>query len=172
VDLRAELAEWLDLFYSEYYIPSGEILAVHFDAFVDHFERIGCIERHDGRLCATEKGTSHFVFLAEQTRGVVEVYSATIAAVAAFEGDMTYKGLIVAATEQFRRYELLGEVLCPESLNQTTIENALALLVKRGVLERSSGKVAKKGDIAYLRGPDFGNLAALRERLAAALSAR
>jgi glycerol-3-phosphate O-acyltransferase len=172
VDLRAELAEWLDLFYSEYYIPRGEILAAHFDAFVDHFERIGAIERHDGRLCATEKGASHFAFLAEQTRGVVEVYSATIAAVAAFEGDMTYKGLVKAATEQFQRSELLGEVLCPESLNETTIENALALLVKRGVLERSHEKVAKKGDIAYLRGPDFGNLVALLERLAATLSAR
>jgi glycerol-3-phosphate O-acyltransferase len=172
VDLRAELAEWLDLFYSEYYIPRGEILAAHFDAFVDHFERIGCVERHEGRLCVTEKGASLFGFLAEQTRGVVEVYSATIAAVAAIEGDMTYKGLTVAATEQFQRSELLGEVLCPESLNETTIENALALLVKRGILERSSEKVAKKADVAYLRGAAFGNLAALRERLAAALSAR
>ena len=172
VDLRAELAEWLDLFYSEYYIPRGEILAAHFDAFVDHFERIGCVELGNGRLCVTEKGASRFAFLAEQTRGVVEVYSATIAAVAAVEGDMTYKGLINAATEQFQRSELLGEALCPESLNETTIENALALLVKRGILERSSEKVAKKGDIAYLRGADFGDLVALRERLASALSAR
>ncbi|MBW2287359.1 MAG: 1-acyl-sn-glycerol-3-phosphate acyltransferase [Deltaproteobacteria bacterium] len=172
VDLRAELAEWLDLFYSEYYIPRGEILAAHFDAFVDHFERIGCVELCNGQLCVTEKGASRFAFLAEQTRGVVEVYSATIAAVAAFEGDMTYKGLINAATEQFQRSELLGEALCPESLNETTIENALALLVKRGILERSAEKVAKKGDIAYLRGADFGNLVALRERLAAALPAR
>jgi glycerol-3-phosphate O-acyltransferase len=172
VDLRAELAEWLDLFYSEYYIPRGEILAAHFDAFVDHFERIGCVELSNGRLCVTEKGASRFAFLAEQTRGVVEVYSATIAAVAAFEGDMTYKGLINAATEQFQRSELLGEALCPESLNETTIENALALLVKRGILERSAEKVAKKGDIAYLRGADFGKLVALRERLASALSAR
>jgi predicted transcriptional regulator len=85
---------------------------------------------------------------------------------------MTYKGLVNAATEQFQRSELLGEVLRPESLNETTIENALALLVKRGILERSAEKVAKKGDIAYLRGSDFGNLVALRERLAAALSAR
>jgi len=172
VDLRSELAEWLDLFYSEYYIPRGEILAAHFDAFVDHFERIGCVEIRNGRLCATEKGASNFAFLAEQTRGVVEVYSATIAAVAAFEDDMTYKGLINAANEQFRRSELLGEVLRPESLNETTIGNALGLLVKRGILERSSEKVAKKADVAYLRGSDFGNLVALRERLAAALSAR
>ena len=93
-------------------------------------------------------------------------------AVAAFEGDMTFKGLIGAATAQFQRSELLGEVLCPESLNETTVENALALLVKRGILERSSEKVAKKGDIAYLRGSDFGNLVALRERLATALAAR
>jgi glycerol-3-phosphate O-acyltransferase len=171
-DLRVELAEWLDMFYSEYYVPRGEILAAHFDAFVDHFERIGWVEHCNGQLRPTEKGRAHFAFLAEQTRGVVEVYAATIAAVAAFEGEMTFKGLMDAATEQFRRSELLGEMLRPESLNETTISNVLALLEKRGILERSSEKVAKKGDIPYLRGSDFGDLPALRERLAAALLAR
>jgi glycerol-3-phosphate O-acyltransferase len=171
-DLRAELSEWLDLFYSEYYVPRGEILAAHFDAFIDHFERMGWMERRDGRLCATEKGAPQFAFLAEQTRGVVEVYLVTIAAVGGFEGEMTFKGLMDAATEQFRRSELLGEVLRPESLNETTISNVLALLVERGILERSSEKVAKKGDIPYRQGSAFGDLAGLRERLAAALAGR
>ena len=83
------------------------------------------------------------------------------------------KGLIEAATEQFRRSELLGEALRPESLNETTIRNALALLVERGVLERSPREPAKKGDIAYVAGAPISAISRrLRERLAAALSAR
>jgi len=170
-DLRGELAEWLDLFYPEYYVPRGEVLAAHFDAFIDHFERLGWAERSDGQLRATEKGVLHFAFLAEQTRGVVEVYYATFAAVSGFEGDLTAKALARAATAQFERAGLLGEVLRPESINDTTIANAIALLVKRGVLERVP-EAPKKGDVAYVRGPAFDNLPALRERLAAALSAR
>ena len=170
-DLRGELAEWLEIFYAEYYVPRGEVLAAHFDAFIDHFERLGWLERTDGQLCSTEKGAPHFAFLAEQTRGVVEVYYATFAAVSGFEGDLTGKVLVKAATAQFERADLLGEVLRPESLNATTIANAIALLERQGVLERAL-EAPKKGDVAYVRGPGFDDLPALRERLAAALSAR
>jgi glycerol-3-phosphate O-acyltransferase len=170
-ELRGDLAEWLDLFYSEYHIPRGEVLAAHFDAFVDYFERFGWVERSDGQVRATEKGASHFALLAEQTRGVVEVYYATFAAASGFEGALTAKGLVKAASAQFQRGDLLGEVLRPESVNDTTIANAIALLVKRGVLEPAT-EASKKGDTAYVQGPSFGDLPALRERLAVALSAR
>jgi glycerol-3-phosphate O-acyltransferase len=120
---------------------------------------------------ATEKGVPHFTLLAEQTRGVVEVYYATFAAVAGFEGDLTAKALVKAASAQFQRGDLLGEVSRPESVNETTIANAIALLVRRGVLEPAP-ETPRKGDTAYAQGPSFGDLPALRERLAAALSAR
>jgi glycerol-3-phosphate O-acyltransferase len=170
-DLRGELAEWLDLFFAEYYVPRGEVLAAHFDGFIDHFERLGWVERSEGQLRATEKGAPRFAFLAEQTRGVVEVYSATLAAVSAFEGDLAAKALVKAAAEQFGRADLLGEVLCPESLNDTTIANAISLLVSQGVLARSP-EAGKKGEAAYVRGPAFGDLPVLRERLAAVSVAR
>jgi glycerol-3-phosphate O-acyltransferase len=169
-ELRGDLAEWLDLFYSEYHSPRGEVLAAHFDAFIDCFERFGWVERSDGQLQATEKGLPHFAFLAEQTRGVVEVYYATLAAVSGMEGDLTDKALVKAASAQFQRADLLGEVLRPESANDTTIANAIALLVRRGVLERAP-EASKKGDAAYVQGPSFGDLATLWERLASALSA-
>jgi hypothetical protein len=59
----------------------------------------------------------------------------------------------------------------PESANDTTIANAIALLVRRGVLEPAP-EAARKADQAYVKGPSFGDLPALRERLAVALSAR
>jgi glycerol-3-phosphate O-acyltransferase len=170
-DLRSDLGEWLDLFYSEYHSPRGEVLAAHFDGFIDYFERFGWVERSEGQVRATEKGAPHFTLLAEQTRGVVEVYYATFAAVSGFEGDLGAKALGKAAGAQFQRGDLLGEVLRPESVNETTIANAIALLVRRGILE-SAPEASKKGDTAYVQGPSFGDLPALRERLAAALSAR
>ncbi len=170
-ELRGDLAEWLDLFYSEYHSPRAEVLAAHFDAFIDYFERFGWVERSDGQVRATEKGAPHFALLAEQTRGVVEVYYATFAAVSGFEGDLTAKGLVKAANAQFQRGDLLGELLRSESVNDTTIANAIALLVRRGVLEPAP-EAFKKGDTAYVQGPSFGDLPALRERLAVALFAR
>ena len=40
-ETRRELADWLDLFYTEFFTPRGEVLASHIDAFADHFERRG-----------------------------------------------------------------------------------------------------------------------------------
>jgi glycerol-3-phosphate O-acyltransferase len=169
--LRGEIAEWLDLFYAEFFVPRGEVMAAHFDAFIDHFERLGWVERFEGQLRATEKGLPQFDFLSEQTRGVVEVYYVTVAAVAAYEGELSRKALIKAATAQFERGDLLGEVLRIESVNATTVTNALALLERLGMLTRSPD-ASRKGDVGYDRGPAFGELPALWERLASALSAR
>jgi len=170
-DLRAEITEWLEIFYAEFFVPRGEVLAAHFDAFLDHFERMAWIERRDGQLRATEKGAAHLAFLAEQTRGVVEVYYATCASVAALAEPIGRKALLKAVGAQFERADLLGEVDRPESVNDTTIGNAVALLLDRGILA-IAGESGKKNGVNYTPGPAFGELVPLRERLAAALSAR
>jgi len=170
-DLRSDLAEWLEVFHAEYHTPRAVVLAAHFEAFVDHFERYGWVERDDGRLRATEKGRPHLAFLAEQTRGVMEVYYGTAAAVATFQGEMTGKGILKAARAQFERANLLGELLRQESVNDSTIGNATAFLVSRGILE-TVPQAARRGDVVYAHGPAFGELPALQERLAAALSGR
>jgi glycerol-3-phosphate O-acyltransferase len=173
-DLRRELGTWLDLFYGEFYTPRGELLAAHFDGFLDHFERFGWVERRDGRLRATEKGVTYLRFLAEQTRGVVEAYYATFAAVLGAKGPLTARGLQKAASEQFERFGLLGEVDRREAANPVTFANAVDLLVRRGVLERApvTGRGDRPREVAYVRGAAFDDLAALRELLATALSAR
>jgi glycerol-3-phosphate O-acyltransferase len=172
-ELRRDLADWLDLFYYEFFTPRGEVLAAHLDAFVDHFERFGWLERKEGELRVTEKGVLTCRFLAEQTRGVVEVYYATVAAVQAAMSDgepVILKELRKAASEQFERAQLLGEVDRREASNPVTFANAVDLLVRRRILER--GEKAPKGEDAFVRGDGFGELPALRERLAGALSAR
>jgi glycerol-3-phosphate O-acyltransferase len=173
-DLRQELATWLDLLYGEFYTPRGELLAAHFDAFLDHFERFGWVERCDGQLQATEKGVAYLRFLAEQTRGVLEAYHATFAAVLWAKGPLTAKGLQKAASEQFEHAGLLGEVDRREAANPVTFANAVDLLVRRDVLEHApvTGRGDRPREIAYVRGTAFDDLPALCELLATALSAR
>jgi glycerol-3-phosphate O-acyltransferase len=170
-DPRQALAWWLDLFYHEYFTPRGEVLAAHFDAFMDHFERFGWVERRDGVLAATEKGVGILRFLAEQTQGVVEAYWATFAAVLATAGPLSGRGLARAAREQFERGQLVGEVGRPEASNPVTFANAIDLLVRRGVLVRAQPGAGRERarDVQYERGPDFEELPALRDRLATAL---
>jgi len=166
-DPRRALADWLDLFYHEFFTPRGEVLAAHADAFLDHFERFGWVERKEGAPRATEKGRPVFRFLAEQTRGFVEAYYATCAAVAIAAGEepVSRKDLSKAAGEQFERASLLGEVGRPEAANTVTFENAVDLLVRERVLT-----AAPEGD-GFVRGECFDDLPALRERLASALAA-
>jgi glycerol-3-phosphate O-acyltransferase len=174
-DLRRELTDWLDLFYCEFFTPRGEVLAAHLDAFVDHFERFGWLEREEGALRVTEKGVPACRFLAEQTRGFVEAYYATVAAVLAAVSDgepVGLKELRKAAGEQFERAQLLGEVDRREASNPVTFANAVELHVRRRILELESGEKEPRGEDAFVRGERFGDLAGLRERLAGALCGR
>jgi hypothetical protein len=163
--VRADLTFWLDLFFVVLFVPKAAVLGYQFDAFLDYFERIGALERFDDQVAATEKGRPYFAFLAEQTRGLLEAYYATFGALLAAEGPLTRKQLEPLAAEQFERAELLGEVTRREGVNPVTVGNALDLLTRRGVLEAQAVKDGRR----FARGPAHEELAALRERLAAAL---
>jgi glycerol-3-phosphate O-acyltransferase len=174
-EFRAELAGWLEFFYTEFFTPRGEILAAHIDAFIDLFERRGWVERSDGELRATEKGKLGLRFLAEQTRGIVEAYYCACAAAAEMpegEGPVTVKELNKAAAEQFERAALIGEVDRREAANPVTFSNAFDLLARSEILARASVEGRRGSEPGFSRGSAFGELAALRERLAAALVAR
>jgi len=174
-EFRVELGEWLDFFYTEFFTPRGEILAAHIDAFIDLFERRGWLERVDGELHATEKGRPGLCFLAEQTRGIVEAYHCACAAVAELpegEEQVSAKELTKAAKEQFERGVLIGEVDRREAANPVTFSNAFDRLVRCGVLVRTRPEGRRPAEAGFRRGPAFGELAALRERLALALAAR
>ncbi len=118
----------------------------------------------------TEKGAPYLRFLAEQTRGFVEAYYATFAAVLSVEGTLTLKDLRKAAREQFERAQILGEADRPEADNQVTFANAVDLLVRSRILEPAPE--APKGEDAFVRGEAFGDLQAQWERMATALASR
>ena len=170
-ELRSDLSGWLDLFYYEFFTPRGEVLAAHFDAFVDHFERVGWIERSDGIIRPTGTGVENFESLAEQTQGFIDVYYATAGAVMSMEGPLAPKELIKAAREQLQRGEILGELAAGrEAESDTTFMNALEQLERYRIIgldPEGSGK-----QVTFERGEAFEDLAGLTERLAFALTAR
>jgi glycerol-3-phosphate O-acyltransferase len=170
-ELRSDLSGWLDLFYYEFFTPRGEVLAAHFDAFVDHFERVGWIEREAGVIRPTGAGVDNFEFLSEQTQGFIDVYYATAGAVMSMQGPLATKELIKAAREQLHRAELLGEVaLGRGAASDTTFTNAIAQLERDRFIGRDPEASAK--DVPFDRGEAFEDLADLKERLAFALTAR
>jgi glycerol-3-phosphate O-acyltransferase len=170
-ELRSDLSGWLDLFYYEFFTPRGEVLAAHFDAFVDHFERVGWIERVAGVIRPTGAGVDNFEFLSEQTQGFIDVYYATAGAAMSMQGTLTSKELIKAAREQLHRSEILGEVAAGrEVASDTTFMNAIAQLERDQIVRRDPESTAK--EVPYEPGEAFEDLASLKERLAFSLTAR
>jgi glycerol-3-phosphate O-acyltransferase len=168
-ELREDLRSWLDLFHGELFTQRSLVLAAHFEAFLDYFERLGAIERHDGSWRASEKGRPYLRRLAMQTRGLLEAYAAAFEAVLADPQLGAPRQLVRRAGEAFERSELLGEVTTREAANPATFTSACDTLTRRGVLERVRGEGAR--ETVYRRGPAFEELAPLQERLAAALRA-
>ncbi|UCE84989.1 MAG: 1-acyl-sn-glycerol-3-phosphate acyltransferase [Deltaproteobacteria bacterium] len=173
VALRDDLAEWLDLFYVEFFTPRAEILAAHLDGFLDAFVRSGHVEHADDELRATGKGRSYLQFLSNLTQGYAEAYYVACCAVLASGERFSRKQLEREMKEQFERALLLGEVEHREASNPVTFGNALEQLVHRKMLERLAPEPGREArEIRYARGARFDSLPALRERLAAAIAAR
>jgi len=171
--LRGEVAGWLDLFYTEFFAPRGELMAAHLDAFLDHFEKAGWLARRDARLLPTESGLAPLRFLAEQTRAVLEAYCATATALlAAPNRPLEAKEIGRAAEEQFQRAVLLGEAERREASNPITFANAADCFVRLGILERVPipSRRDASDETGFARGVRFDDLRDLRARLAAALS--
>jgi glycerol-3-phosphate O-acyltransferase len=168
--LREDLRFWLDLLYREFFAPKAAVLGLQFEALLDYFERIGVVEHRDEQFRVTEKGQGYIAFLSEQTRSLIEAYYATFSAIHCVEEPSTAKQLEKAAEQQFARAHLLGEIQRTEGWNLVTFRNALDLLTERGILESVAGE--KERERSYRRGAAFEELAGLRERLAAVVSAR
>ncbi len=139
---------------------------------MDAFALSGCVERTDGEIRVSAKGRPYLRFLAAMTQGFVDAYYVACSAVLASAESVSRKQLEREMKEQFERALLLGEVDRREAANPVTFGNALEQLVRRRILERRQPEGARERDPVYARGDKFDALPALRERLAAAVSAR
>ncbi len=175
--IHGDLALWQEIFYQEFYSPSEERGGVGREAFLNHFSSADWISTRDGRLVPTAVGEVVFECLAEQTRSVIDVYSAACEAAAQLEEEVDAKQLNERIAAQFECAELLGNATRGEAANDTTYSNARDMLVRRGVLRvgsreiKGKGKKGKKGkkskreERVYVRVEDARELEFLRSRL-------
>ena len=166
--LRDDLRFWLDLFHNELFTQRPLVLAAHFEAFLDYFERLEVAERHECQWRASEKGAAYLRRLAMQTRGLIEVYAAAFSSVLSDAELGSGKNLTRRASEAFARSVLLGEIEATEVSNRATFQGALDELVRRHILGRERPEGAREA--VYTRGPAFDELAGLVERLAGAVA--
>jgi glycerol-3-phosphate O-acyltransferase len=175
--VHAELELWTDLLYREYY-ASRELLPTRGEAVLEHFESEGWIARDGGTWRATAAGQRPLGVLAEQTRGVIEYYDAILRVLSGWmessERGVLYSGLVKEVELDFRNAQLLGEVRRSEALSTTSLDNALAWLVDRGILTSESIRTGKRNarDTRYARGESWAELSRIAPILAAALRDR
>jgi glycerol-3-phosphate O-acyltransferase len=165
--LRADVAFWLDLLDVEWFAPRADAQAAQFDVFLEAFAHGDLLERMAGRVRAAEPARSTLVFLAEQTRSVLEAYYVAFCTVESLAGPATAAAIEKASETYHRRAQLLGEVRRPEGWNPVTFKNALELMAQRGVLTEATNA---ERESVYERGPAFAELATLRARLAVELA--
>ena len=162
-ELRGELGFWLDLFYEELFPRRGALRGAAPGPLLAHFQSSGAIRRDGARWLPTEAGLPRLRFLAEQPRNLLEIWSVALRGAADLDSPRSEAELEAQAEQQYRRAFLLGELRRAQGWNPPAWRGALAALVRRGLL-------AREGAGLYARGPEFGELAALRARLADALS--
>lgn len=170
--LREDLATWQDFLYREYFMPRGEVLAAHFEAYVEHFEECGWIRVKDAAFVVTPEGEGSLESLASQTRGILEVYQTLFEVFSGSETDWKRREVQKRAKATYERAELLGEVRGGEALNDTTLSNAIDLLLRLDVIEEDREAKPNPRDPSYVRGEAHASLDGLRARLATALAGR
>jgi len=145
-DLRRDLGRWQALFYQEFYSPKSEVSAAHCEELLRHFGEQGWMTSKQGNWVPTETGRPVFENLAEQTRGVVDVYRLACVVADGVEDTITRKEFVARMSTAYESASMLGEARRAEAANETTFSNATDLIVSRGILlERQRDVLDKKG---------------------------
>jgi glycerol-3-phosphate O-acyltransferase len=173
-ELEEEVERWQLIFEHEFFAARSPERQGDAGRLLAHFERHGWADETDGHWRASEDGEPFLRSLAEQTRGVVELYAAVCDVAVETDGAITRKELPKLTTARFERARILGEAERSEAFNPTTVGNALDWLVREGVLAQAADAEgeAASGDARYAQGERWDALEPLRERLAAALAER
>ncbi len=174
-EVEEGLESWLEILYREFFVAPAECRGRATERLLEYFETSGWIERDEDRLIASESGKPILRMLAAQTQGVIECYEAVCGASLAASWPLSRRELSAAALELFENARLLGLAERHEAANDTTVGNAIDLLLDRGVLAiapSESGRRSPTTEVRYAPGEHFDALPPLRARLAAAAVAR
>jgi glycerol-3-phosphate O-acyltransferase len=175
-ELEEDLVAWREILYQEYFSPGSDVLEEQGNKILTHFAERRWITQTADRCVATESGRPVLRFLAEQTRGVIEAYHAACE-VAGDPDLLADRGEFMRrAADRLEHARLLGRARRPEAANDTTFQNAVDLMLRRGILERREveRKPEKRGRRArvatcFAPGERADALGELRDRLAGVL---
>lgn len=173
-ELEEDLQRWQWIFEREFFAARSSERQGDAALLLAHFQRQGWAAEDDGgRWQGRRAGEPFLRSLAEQTRGLLELYAVVCEAVLEAGGAVGAKELPKAVQARFERARILGEAARGEALNPTTVANALAWLVRERVLAKQIPQDAEgAGDPAYGPGEEWAALESLRARLATALAER
>ena len=160
---------WQLIFEHEFFAARSDERRGDAARLLAHYERQGWAAERDGLWRATEAGEPFLRSVAEQTRGLIEIYAVVCDVVLAQDGAVARKELTKLVTARFERARVLGEAERSEALNPTTVGNVLDWLVREEILKRD-GDQASGADFA--QGERWDRLVGVRDELAAALAER
>ena len=168
-ELEEAVDRWQSIFEHEFFCARSDERRGDAVRLIAHFERNGWAAEQDGLWRATEGGEPFLRSLAEQTRGLIEVYAVVCDVVLEQAGAVAKKELTKLATARFERARVLGEAERSEALNPTTVSNVLDWLAREELLvrDRTEGSTAD-----FARGERWEVLPDVRDELAAALTER
>ena len=169
--LFADASSWLDVFSDEYFPIAGAARRERLERVLAHLLARGWVETNGaGALLPTAAGEPWLGFLRAQLQPLLEAYAAVALVVADADGQGERDALLERVSAVQKEALLVGEAHYPEGDCPIACANALALLLREGVLVEQA--VVDKGRESFAPGPAFASLEPLRARLAAATALR
>jgi glycerol-3-phosphate O-acyltransferase len=169
-DAFREASEWLDLLRLDFLPPSGAERERAFAAVLDLYLAQGWLEESAGSLRRSADGRRILAFLEAQVRPILEAYGAAFEAILELGGDATRGRMEKDSLAAIRRHLLIGQALFAEAASPAALANAIAVLVRDGVLSAEGS--LRNPEVKLRPGPRFGELKSWRARVAAAVATR
>jgi glycerol-3-phosphate O-acyltransferase len=163
--LKDEVSWWLNLYRWEFPLPEREAVAAQLGWLLEYFRTEGAIAAGDGDAVNAEHP------LIQGMSGMLdnfcEAYWMTAQTLArTVNGGTPQKALLDAIRKRYAAGLLLGEVRKPEGNSTVTLGNALSRYAETGFIAVTAGKGRER---VVRRGPQFGELGGMEQRLAAYL---
>ena len=161
-ELEDEVWWWLEMFRWEFPLPERSEVGARIDQIVDY------LRAHGAWVDGSNARVPLVLALAGILENFREAYWITARTAAQIDEEAVSQAHFLARLRRnFDAAMLLGEVLKPEASSDPIFSNAISRMVELGCLQREVRR--NKKDIWLSRGPDFGNLSEISQRVGGAL---
>ncbi|MAI78934.1 MAG: hypothetical protein CL917_08340 [Deltaproteobacteria bacterium] len=171
-EIQASVSRWLDLYYSEFFVPGERSSADALGVLIGHFESAGWAKNVDGVWSVSVQGMEILHCLAAQTQNFIEIYECVFHVILVNEGEIDRGRVLSESQEALIHARHLGKAGRPEAAGDTSQGNSIDWLVAQGILAVDSGSKGGAGpETLYSQGDSWDRLAELHMHLAKEASA-